>query len=175
MSKLSAKLVALISAGLLALTGCAGSPQTAAQVGDRRIAESEVSQIAWALADASADKTDTPAAYNSTVVTLMIQSELAHAAIVEAGITIADADRQTLYASNPQLGQLATQPATAAFMQRYADLYLLAQNDAGKDAFTKVVKATKVVVNPRYGSWDPTQLELAATGGSLSEPAPTKR
>lgn len=174
MSKLSAKVVALFCAGLLALTGCAGSPQTAAQVGDRRITESEVSQIAWALADASADKTDTPAGYNATVVTLMIQSELAHAAIVESGITIADADRQALYASNPELGKLATAPATAAFMQRYADLYLMAPNEAAKAAFTKIVQNTLVVVNPRYGSWDPAQLELTGTGGSLSEPAPAK-
>jgi hypothetical protein len=174
MSKLTARLVALFCAGLLALAGCAGSPQTAAQVGDRRITESEIAPIAAALADASTDKTDTAASFNSTVLTLMIQSELAHSAIVAAGITIADADRKTLYASNEQLGKLATEPVTADFMQRYADLYLMAQTDAGTAAFAKAAQDTKVVVNPRYGTWDATQLQLTNVGGSLSESAPAK-
>lgn len=174
MSKISAKVVALFCAGLLALVGCAGSPQTAAQVGDLRITESQLAPIAAALADVSSEKTDTAASFNSTVLTLMIQSELAHKAMVDGGFKIADSDRQALYASNPQLGKLATEPVTAEFMQRYADLYLLSQNDAAQSAFAKVIQSTKVVVNPRYGSWDSAQLKLSDAGGSLSELAPVK-
>lgn len=174
MSKITAKMAALFCAGLLALVGCAGSPQTAAQVGDRRITEAEIAPVAAALAGVSTEKTDTAASFSSTVLTLMIQSELAHTAIVGSGITISDTDRKSLYATNEQFGKLATEPATADFMQRYADLYLLAQTDAGKTAFSKVVQSTKVVVNPRYGSWDAAQLQLTDVGGSLSESAPAK-
>ena len=174
MSKITAKLVALFCAGLLALAGCAGSPQTAAQIGDYRISEAEVAPIAAALAEVSTEKTDTAASFKSTVLTLMIESELAQTALVASGITIADADRKSLYASNEQLSKLASEPATAEFMHRYADLYLLAQSDAGNTAFTKVAQETKVVVNPRYGSWDASQLKLVDTGGSLSESAPAK-
>ncbi|PFG17388.1 hypothetical protein ATK74_1956 [Propionicimonas paludicola] len=173
MSKFTAKVVALFCAGLLALAGCAGSPQTAAQVGDHRITDAEVAPIAAALAAAGTDK-ETATKLTPTVISLLIQSELGHAAMVKAGLNFTDNDRKPLYASNPVLGAMATQPATAAFIQRYADLYLVTQSAEGKTAFSDVVQNTKITVNPRYGDWDPAQLQLTNAGGSLSELAPNK-
>lgn len=173
MSKITAKLVALFCAGLLALTGCAQSPQLAAQVGDRRITAAEVAPIAEAIANLEAGK-ETAAGMTPTVVTLMIRSEVARIALANSGKTISDADRQALYAQNTGLGSLATQPATKDFIERYADFFLLTSNDAGVTEFTKALNGIKITVNPRYGTWDPAKAMVSEGTGSLSELAPTK-
>lgn len=173
MSKITAKVVALFCAGLLALTGCTQSPQTAAQVGDRRFTAAEVAPIAEAIAHLDGSK-ETAAGMTPTVVTLLIRSEIAHLALAKAGKTYSETDRQPLYDGNPGLAGLATQPATKEFIERYADFALLTSSDDGVTQFTKALSETKITVNPRYGNWDPTQAMVAEGTGSLSELAPTK-
>jgi len=173
MSKITAKLVALFCAGLLALTGCAQSPQLAAQVGERRITAAEVAPIAEAIASIEAGK-ENAAGMTPTVVTLMVRSEVARVAMATSGKTFSDADRKPLYQSNPGLGDLATQPATKEFIERYADFFLLTSTDAGVADFTKALNDTKVTVNPRYGTWDSAKAMVTEGTGSLSELAPTK-
>lgn len=170
----SAKMAALATAGLLALTGCAtGNPQVAAYVDGARIAQSEVDAISQVLAEVSADPADTAGDFGTTVVTIMVQAKLAKKAADAASITVTDAERQQVFASNELYAALISNPVTADFMNGFADTAILVNNEAGSAAIKNALASTEVRVNPRFGTWDPAAASLVqGSSGSLSVPAP---
>ncbi len=172
MSKLSARLAAFVTAGVLTLTGCAsGNPQVAAYVGAAQISQAQVDAVSRVLAETSSDPTDTVGGFAPTVMSIMVQSELVRAAASAKGLSVSDADRQAFYATNDLYQLLLANPASADFMKRYADTAVLLGTDAGKAAFQEAVDTITVRVNPRFGEWDPANGLVQGSSGSLSEAA----
>lgn len=173
----SAKIAAMATAGLLAMTGCAvNNPQVAVYVGDSQVAQSNVDAVAMVLAETTSDPADSPGGFTTAVMTILVQSKLAQQAAAEKAIVVTDAQRLAVYASNELYAPLVKNPVTTDFMKGFADASVILAGDAGAAAFKDVVARTSIRVNPRYGKWD------AATGGlvdgstgSISEQAPIKQ
>lgn len=173
MSKARVMVAALATAGLMALTGCGGNPQVAAYVGDVRVQQSSVDEVAQVLADTSTDAYDTAGSFNKTVMQIMIQGTLATEVGVAKKIEVTDAQRQAIYDSNELYGTLLKNPKTTAFMTTYANTATILSDEAAKAAYGELLATTPVRVNPRFGTWDPkTGALVDGSSGSLSEAAP---
>ncbi len=172
----SVKLAALAATGVLALAGCAtGNPQAAAYVDGHAIPQAEVDSVAHAVTTAGAAESGTIA--QGLVVQILIQNEIAKTVANDTKFTVTDAQREQLLTSSPALTAIAKDPAAAGFVNDYTETYLLLQTDAGKQAFNDRFVKTDIVVNPRFGTWDPKQPGLVdgTAGGSISELAPLKQ
>ncbi|MGC3994260.1 MAG: hypothetical protein QM779_09165 [Propionicimonas sp.] len=172
------KLAALATTGVLALTGCAtGNPQIAAYVNGTPISQAQVDGPAQALANASSDTADTGSAFSATVLSIMIQSKVAAAAAAaDPSLAVTQEKRDSEIAGNETLAALVKDPAATDFINDYVEASLIVSTDAGKAAFTKQFAATSVDLNPRFGTWDPTQFSIVdGSNGSLSSEAPIKQ
>lgn len=107
-----------------------------------------------------------PGKYRLSVVGASIQIQLAQDAAKAANITVTDDQRKQVISDNG-LSALSDNPVTKDLVNGLADVQVVFSDTnglaAGKDAAAKAV----VQLNPRYGTWDPTQLTLTGTG-SLS-------
>lgn len=176
MGKARMMVAALATAGLLALAGCGGNPQVAAYVGDVQVPQARVEAIAKVLADTSTDAYDTAGSFNATVMQILVQGTLAGQVAKAKGITVSDAQRQTLYAQNELFAILLKDPATTDFMRSYADTSIMLQDATALAAFKELMASTPIRVNPRFGTWDAEAGGLKEGGvGSLSDPAPIKQ
>lgn len=167
------RLAALAAAAVLALSGCAGAnPQSAAYVDGSPISQSQVDAIAGVLAD-STETDDRPAGFAPTVLQILIQSKLVGRAAAEKGLSVPTTDRDAAIAGDATLSALSKNPVTTDFIRNYVDTSLLLQTEAGQAAALEVAERADIVVNPRFGTWDESQLALAqGSSGSLSEVAP---
>jgi len=164
-------LMALVVAGMLALTGCAGqNPTHAALVNGVIITEDQVGQVAQGLATAGGTP-DAPGAQRQTAASILIRNEVGRQVGLQRGVTISEADREAVLATAPQLTQMAEDPALTVFITDYINSELT-RTQLGETEFAAAAEDVEVSLNPRYGAWDTTQGSLTGESGSLSSPAP---
>ena len=108
-----------------------------------------------------------PGKYRVTVVAVSIQSELAREVAKAKNITVTDAQRQQVISASTGLAAMAADPATKDFIEGYANAYTVFNSTDGLAAGQQAAAAADVSVNPRYGTWTPSQIGLSGTG-SLS-------
>lgn len=185
---ISAVAAAVVVVGLL--TGCQARTGAAAFVGSQEITESQVRTYIERDAPATA------ATSSNSLATLVLE-QLVDVAVFtkvfkELNITPSASDLAQLHDAALQnvLGDSST-GATADQELRAAaarlglrasfdpvlikavelgsgfSTILSSGSDTQKAALAKAVTALKVKVSPRYGSWDPTQLQITANGGRL--------
>ncbi len=113
-----------------------------------------------------------PGNYRVAVVAVTIEGQLARETAKTINLTVTDAQRQQVISSDTGLAALSASPVTKEFIDGLADAQLVFSDTnglaAGKDAAAKAA----VKLNPRYGTWDPSQIAPTGTG-SLSVAAPT--
>ena len=149
-----------------ALTGCVASPTTAAVVdGQVTISERSVQQATDAVV-AAFDAPVTEA--RSFAINRLIQGALAERMAASNGITLSDAQREQVIAGQEQLVALVAQPGGVDVAHDWIDISIVAEALGDESLLTEVAKHD-VVVNPRYGAWDPAQISTAGSG-SLSVP-----
>jgi hypothetical protein len=162
------KLAALATVGVIALTGCAGSPQAAAYVGDTQISQSEVEHLSAVIADVSDDPTDIASTYTRGVLQILVRNEANPAAVTPEL-------RQQVLTQQPQLAELMKTKDLTDLVSGLVDWQVLASSDAGRAAIVKGLGTTTVRLNPRMGVWDNTQAGIVTDStGSISELAPGK-
>jgi len=164
-------LMALVVAGMLALTGCAGqNPTHAASVNGVVITEDQVGQIAQGLATV-AGTPDAAGEQRQTAASILIRNEVGRQVAQQNGVTISEADREAVLATAPQLTQMSQEPALTTFIDDYINSELT-RTQLGETEFAAAAETVEVTLNPRYGAWDTTQGMLTGESGSLSSPAP---
>lgn len=152
-------LVALVIAGMLALSGCSGqNPNHAATVDGTVIPFSEVDALMPFVQGQTANVT----------MNLLVIARVGAAVARQQGVEFTEEERQSAAAGLPP--DLLADPALAGFAADYVTAALVSQS-LGQEKFLQAASAVEVTVNPRFGSWDPATASLVP-GGSLSSPAP---
>lgn len=153
---------------LVALAGCSNaSPSVVAYVGNAEVTQVEVDRAVTGLRSALEEGQTVS---SEAVVNTMIQGELAAQIAADRGLTITDAQRDSLLAQS-ELAPLVKVPEARELVYDLADSELVSQQ-VGTEAYVAELKARKVTLNPRYGVLDPDQKVLiTGRSGSLSEPA----
>jgi len=153
---------ALALAGLLA--GCTGQPGAAAIVDGRVIPTSDVVTVQDELKPAVGDLT------SQQVINILIQEPTVVQLASEHGDGVSEADAKTtldgFFTSNN-----ATPPASYAPATIQVGLHQAAAQKLGNDTnsasigqeFNDRLAKLKVDVNPRFGTWDPSQGSITAS------------
>ncbi len=142
------------------LTGCSTSPTTAATVDGTTITRAQLDQ---SYSGANQVLGDSNQLSKAEVLTVMIQGVVAQDVAQRVGYTITDGDRDAKLSA----AALAV-PTARPFVYDVADTNLVAAR-VGEASLTGSIKAADVVVNPRYGTWQPnTSVSVTAGNGSLS-------
>jgi hypothetical protein len=169
MKKTAVKLVALVATALLLLSGCGtSSAGVAATVGAKQISVAQVDAVARVIAANSPDSPDW-GKWRSSVVQVMVISQLGAVVEQQAGVTVPELQRQQVYAQNDLYKALAKDPASADFMSGFADVTVLLSSSKYQPLFTTVVGQVPVKVNPVFGEWDASKAQLTGQTGSLSK------
>ncbi|MBN9106240.1 MAG: hypothetical protein J0I14_14700 [Propionibacteriaceae bacterium] len=114
-----------------------------------------------------------PGKYRVAVVGASIQAQLARDAAKIANITVTDAQRQEVISQNG-LSALSANPVTKDLVDGLANVQVVFTNASGLQAGKEAAAKAEVQLNPRYGTWDPSQLTLTGTG-SLSTSTTAQR
>ena len=162
-------------AALALLSGCVPWGGTAFTVDgspvSSRAVDAAVSGCAAAFkAEASSD-------LRLTMVSWMIAGKVADTVASKTNQTITDAERQQFLNASAQGQATLTDPECAKVGSGLATYGILGQRLAqqgGQAAYVAEVQKISVQVNPRYGSWDSSKVQLVVGTGSLSSPAPTQ-
>lgn len=155
--------VAAAALSVLVLAGCTQDPSSAARVDGVTISERSVQQASEAVVAAFGAS---PAEARAFAVNRVIQGVLAERLARDNGISITEADRAEVRASQPQLITLSAQPGGATLADDWIDISVVAQSLGTEKLVTELAKH-EVELNPRYGRWDPSTGSAAGTG-SLS-------
>jgi serine/threonine protein kinase len=142
----------------------------AARVGNSVIAESTVQGISSALADESADASDTGSDFSTTVLNVLVKIEVGSQVMADQRTSISAAKIDKMIAENSVLSSLAKNPLTEQFVNDYATLSLAADDEQFKTAFKTQLKSVSIWVNPGYGSWDRESGEVV---GLSTSPSPS--
>lgn len=159
-SRPMAALVALALGGTV-LTGCTDSPTNAATVNGTTITRSQLQQ---SLSGANQILGAGNELSSAQVLTVLIQGEVAQGVAQQRGLRITDTER------NAKLSAAALSvPAARDFVYDVADTNIVA-GQVGEAQLTQSIKSADVVINPRYGAWQPTSSVAVVAGtGSLSQ------
>lgn len=159
-------LVALVVAGMLVLSGCAGqNPNHAATVDGVVIPVSEAAAMFEVL-----EPYLQPPATEATALSVLVTARVGAQVAARQGLEFSAEERESVAASVLP-ADLAQDPRAAAFAADYTTTALASQV-LGQEAFTQAAAEVEVVVNPRFGSWDPSLIAVLPGTGSLSDPAP---
>ncbi|MGC3953015.1 MAG: hypothetical protein QM804_01970 [Propionicimonas sp.] len=165
MGRAAKALIALVVAGLLTLSGCAGqNPNHAASIDGVAIPVSEVEAMLPVLTPYL--QNPSVATVTSVLVTTRIGAEVARQQQLEF-----TAEQREAAAASVMPPELAADPQAASFATDYVTTALVSEK-LGQDAFLAAVAKLDVVVNPRYGTWDASHAAVVPGTGSLSDPAP---
>jgi len=164
-------LAALLAvASVLAFTGCSVRAQTAFTI-DGNV--TTISQVNDTINGCAAAYGNTPADWPAqTIADAMIVVQLSRTIAQEQKTQTSDADL-TLMIQNGQIPGLSPEilnDPTCADLGVGMGLQALLVFQMGSDQFLAAVQNHSVVVNPRFGAWDPSTLMLNGTG-SLSQVA----
>ncbi len=172
MPRLTARLGVVLIVLALALTGCArgaASPGTAAIVNGVVITEVQVTQRSVALVEAGAD----PSQARQLALSSALWAQLMTQAAANSGLTIPVPTQDEVTAAGTDQGvpQLAQ---SSAGREVLSDLLVVTQvsQRLDRDAVRQAIGGAKVVLNPKYGTWNPTATDgsyLVPTTGSLSK------
>lgn len=159
-SRPTAALVALALGGAV-LTGCTESPTNAATVNGTTITRA---QLQHSLSGANQVLGDSNQLSSAQVLTVLIQGEVAQGLAQQRGLRITDTER------NAKLSAAALSvPAARDFVYDVADANIVAAQ-VGEAQLTATIKSADVVINPRYGTWQPSSSVAVVAGtGSLSQ------
>lgn len=155
----------VVLVGLLALTGCATSPSTAAVVGDTTITTSQAEQLASDLTPYLSSTGTTAQAVNFEVAI-----EASRQIAAAQGLTFTDAQKTSAQTSLGIPDAMAADATLTGFVDGYLT-YALTWTTLGQDAFLQQADQLDITVNPRFGSWSEEDFSVVAGGGSLSSPA----
>lgn len=148
---------------LAALVGCSPSPSTAATVAGTEIPVSAVSAAVAGCAEIGANVREADA------VRWLVIREAVVATAAERDIVLDDEQIARAAKSDPTNGVLATNADCAQIAEGPAALNLLAlQMDP--QAIVAALTEVDVEVNPRFGTWQPADVNLGGSG-SMSVPA----
>jgi hypothetical protein len=146
----------------LALTGCVQSPNTAIIVNGERTTITEL----WRAVDACADVTGLSAeSIWRDIGNHMVRAAVAQVIIDGRGISYSEAELVNIVQNGAGSHVLADPTCKAVFLGSAS--WTLLEARLGPDEFYAVVQDVDVVVNPRYGYWDPAS-GAAVGSGSLS-------
>jgi hypothetical protein len=162
MTKTVVKLVALVAAGLLLLSGCGkDNPKVAATVGSVQFSAAEVDQLA---AELSSEYPELPLSWRPVVADMLVSNELVTVAEQVTGSKPSVAARTAIITVRPVLSVLSNNTKTAKLANGYAD-YLLLRYEPKSLA---VMVNNPVRLNPAYGVWNQAEAKSANETGSLS-------
>ncbi len=165
MGRAGRALIALVIAGMLVLSGCSGqNPNYAATVDGAVIPVSEADALFTVLEPYL--QNPSPASAVSVLVTSRVGAQIA----VRQGLEFTSDERE-MAAASVLPPDLAADPNAAGFATDYVTTALVSQQ-LGQEGFIQAAAEVDVVVNPRFGSWDPSQVAVVPGTGSLSSPAP---
>jgi hypothetical protein len=146
----------------LALTGCAPSPSVANIVDGKT---TTITQF-WDVVDACANATGlSPDAIWRDINNHMLRASVAAVIMDERGISFPEAELASIIEAGVGSHVLADPTCKAVFLGSAS--WSLLQVRLGTDEFDAAVWDVDVVLNPRYGYWDPTS-GSAVGSGSLS-------
>ncbi len=163
MGRAARALMALVVAAMLVLSGCASqSPRDAATINGSTITVADLEAMQPVLEPYLQVKGA------QSVLNMLILTRIGTEIVNQQKLTFSDAERSSAAAGVP--AELAKDPKAAGFVADYTS-FVLATSRLGQEGFIKAAGEQSVEVNPRFGTWDATQLSLA-NSGSLSSPAP---
>jgi len=162
--------VLLVAASVLAFSGCSVRAQTAFTVDGNVTTMAQVNDTINGCAAAFGEAPSTLAAPN--VVDAMVVAQVSRAMAQEQNTQTSDADLTSMI-QNGQIGGLSPdflKDPTCANLAVGMALQALLVFQMGSDPFLAAVQTHSVVVNPRFGAWDPSSLTISGSG-SLSQAA----
>ncbi|MBM9432589.1 hypothetical protein [Flaviflexus equikiangi] len=151
------KLVALVGAGLL-MAACSANPSSAAQVNGETITIAELAQVQADFQDNGVNS------LADGVLNMMINAEVANEIIADAGLSVPEEMRQTVFSQlglNPD-GEYSA--ATDEMIDFLAFTLVVQQGLYTADEINPVLTAlgeADVEVNPRFGTWDSENFAIA--------------
>ena len=155
-----AALVALALGGTV-LTGCSTSPTDAATVDGTSITRSQLQQ---ALDGANQILGAGNQLSDAQVLTVLVQGVVADSVAEQRNLSITDGDRDAKLSA----AALAV-PSARPFVYDVANESIISER-IGETQFRDAIASAKVVVNPRYGAWQPQRsIAVIADNGSLSQ------
>lgn len=159
-----ARTTALALAGVLALSACSGttSAETAATVDGRVITEQQVREAVEQINTAFKPEQPITAAQ---ALTLLIRAPYINKAAADAGRAQSESAARAAFKDFP--GTPAD--ATVEILQAEASLQQI--DDAGRQKLTQEFAKIDMTVNPRYGSFDPSQAAVVAAQPNWLVPA----
>lgn len=158
-----------VAATLLASAGCSVRAQTAFSVDDDVTTVSQVTDTVNGCAAAMGEASSALSA--SAMADLMVQVQLTRAIAASQNVQVSDDDLTMLI----QNGQIQGLPASLLSDPNCAQLAVglalqaVIISQSSSDAYVAAAADHAVVVNPRFGTWDPSDLSLSGSG-SLSQP-----
>jgi hypothetical protein len=108
-----------------------------------------------------------PGKYRLAVVGVTIQGQLARETAKAIGLTVTDDQRKQVIAQDSGLAALSANPVTKDFIDSLADAQVVFSDANGAQAGKAAAAKAAVQLNPRYGTWDPSQIAPSGSG-SLS-------
>lgn len=108
-----------------------------------------------------------PGVYRLAVVGITIQSQLAREAAKVANISVTEDQRKQVLSQDAGLTSLLANPVTKDFVSGLADAQVVFSDANGAAAGKDVAAKADVKLNPRYGTWDSSQIAPSGSG-SLS-------
>lgn len=162
---------AVVVAGVLALTGCStpGS-NVAGTVDGVSIPAARVNEAVDGLLQPGSQLNRSEA--SAAVLNYAIFGEVARRLADERGLLLTGDQRTALFTTNQNLEPLARflgDPRMKNFLDDVIDVTLVSKS-MGQPAFLQRVAASRVQINPRFGSWSVQQASVVPDGGQLSQP-----
>lgn len=166
--KKAVRTLAVAAASVLALSGCAESPARVATIDGTPILESSVERANQALIKAGAVD---PEGARRDVALVLIRAAMSEKIAAKRGVVITAAEREAQVGSSPAAEALKQQPGGPELIRDIVTVGLVLDK-VGTDTYVADAAAMNVDLNPRYGAWNPTSLELVGSGSlsKLAEP-----
>ncbi|MDO4412954.1 hypothetical protein [Cutibacterium sp.] len=151
--------------GIAGLSGCAGSPNTAATVGNKTVSMESVDEAADHCSKYINPNAGLPP--RQVISSTMIRGAVAQEILDNRGEKLSDAQRDQIIARNGMTA-LTSDPVCNAMARDFAGIYHLFDLE-GEQKTMADLAAVEVKANPRLGTWDAKNLALQGSS-SLSEP-----
>jgi len=166
------RLIALVVAAgaLVACTGCAERSSMAFSVDGTVVTENQVDQVAQSCMtsyNSAGGSQVTLSDMREQSIQWQLDGAIGVAAAKRLGISFSQDDRTQFLNQTADGPALMRDPLCQQAMYDFATVVLLSYQ-AGSAQFTSTLATLDIVVNPRFGTFDPTSVSLVGTG-SLSQ------
>lgn len=145
-----------VAVAALTLTGCAQPPSAAAVVGDVRIPQTVAQDAGAALATVTG--ANTASSLQQAAFDLVV-GEAATQIAQKQNLSFSDAQRADVLSVSTAAQAVVATPGGAAWGQAVTTTYLTLQQ-MGEADFARELAGIPISINPRFGTWDPTQLTM---------------